>query len=850
MNDNMMDTMRLDVKEKSPGKEASKDGWGGWRGYMDVKRGKLLQQQEHEPYRTGPSTGQPQALFKGISIHVNGFTVPSADELKRLVLSHGGSYHHYHDPRTTTHVIATCLPNSKLKNLRKQNVVRPEWIVDCIQEGKLVPHQNYNLYESTQKRLNFGPQPANAAQDLNSEAMAYKDEQKTTGTCSVDRENVSLLKEFYGRSRLHHISTMGTEFRQHVSRLREVSDGTFSGLPNLERWLSVHGKENCSASDGLEELDRRCIMHIDMDCFFVSVGLRDRPELRDKPVAVTHSRGGKGGPAETGSTSEIACCNYSARKSGVRNGSWMGDAKQLCPDLVTIPYDFDGYKDVAWKLYSIVASYTLDIEAVSCDEMYVDCSRLLEKTGATPQQFASCLRNHVFEETRCTASVGIARNFILARMATRKAKPNGQLILLPNKESDLLLAEDVTSLPGVGRSLGKRLNAMSVLTCADLQAVPLHRLKSDFGPKMGQTLYNMCRGIDDRVINQNGMRHSVSAEMNYGIRLNQFTELQKLLKEVAEEVQSRLQKIPTKGKTITLKMKVRKPEAPIDTVKYMGHGICDSLSRAVTLAREVDDAAVIAAECVKLYNNLDVVVSDIRGVGIQVSRLMNKETCKPLNTMNKFLSSGKTDSTMATSAAGPSYKEEGRSFTPLPDTSSKLILSPKSTKGKKPSPKKPSPAKEVPFKYLAMDRHFISHGRQMTCSRPELETELTVANHTHIPVKMARDVRIETDDEFGQRQLGPAMSFEEMATLFKEWTETFDVPLDDDLDMIKECIVNAVHDRELEKVNSVLQTLRRLIGRKRGLSMAWRSAYNDVVSRTQDVVMELHGGQLTTLTPF
>lgn len=102
--------------------------------------------------------------------------------------------------------------------------------------------------------------------------------------------------------------------------------------------------------------------------------------------------------------SEIASCNYEARKAGLRNGMFLGQALKLCPNLQTIPYDFEGYKEVSYALYNTVASFTLDIEAVSCDEMFVDCTQLLKETNSHPLDFATFIRKEIKVSTQnvCT----------------------------------------------------------------------------------------------------------------------------------------------------------------------------------------------------------------------------------------------------------------------------------------------------------------------------------------------------------------------------------------------------------------------------------------------------------------
>lgn len=210
----------------------------------------------------------------------------------------------------------------------------------------------------------------------------------------------NFLAEFYNNSRLHHIATLGASFKQHITKLRDSHTGTFLARDVLKQTLPQRADEN-----GVRATDGNVIMHIDMDCFFVSVGLRTRPHLKGFPIAVTHSKGAAANNVKhideenrkqemalyvrkhedrlkkiqtkfgadptddksndstmafiegSASLSEIASCSYEARRSGIKNGMFVGAALKLCPNLKTIPYDFDAYKEVAHILYATIAQW-------------------------------------------------------------------------------------------------------------------------------------------------------------------------------------------------------------------------------------------------------------------------------------------------------------------------------------------------------------------------------------------------------------------------------------------------------------------------------------------------------------
>lgn len=274
-------------------------------------------------------------LFSGISIFVNGLTDPSADELKRIMMSHGGIYHTY-QKSSTSFVIASNLPDVKIRQITSTSnskIVRPQWIVDCLKEERILDYSNYLLYtnctSNQRKMTDFQSDTTTHSKDikdveanenLSDELFTADMEQPTTVDMSkeldflnkrmqdmdyseieesnhplsetnTEKRNLkhartavdsNFLSEFYNNSRLHHISTLGAKFKEYISELRENHSGQFPGRNELLT----------SKRDELKEFEgKSSIMHIDMDCFFVSVGLRSRPQLRGFPVAVTHSKG-------------------------------------------------------------------------------------------------------------------------------------------------------------------------------------------------------------------------------------------------------------------------------------------------------------------------------------------------------------------------------------------------------------------------------------------------------------------------------------------------------------------------------------------------------------------------------
>ncbi|PKU42179.1 dna repair protein rev1 [Limosa lapponica baueri] len=710
---------------------ADGDGWGIWGGYMSAKVKKLEDQFRSDSAIQHQKDGNSSSIFSGVAIYVNGFTDPSADELRRLMMLHGGQYHVYYSRSKTTHIIATNLPNAKIKELKGEKVVRPEWIMESIKAGRLLSHIPYQLYtkqSSVQKGLNFNsickpedamPGPSNIAKDLNRVNHIKKHEMENeitpNGISSWNEEEEEESDDFGfteleqilpGRKQngiqSHKDSTAIFNGHTHTSTsalktqdclvpsgngvasrfspgpvqeegktekgMVDFRDCTMQQLQKSNKntdfsWNPHRTMSNVSVASSAKP--QSCIMHVDMDCFFVSVAIRNRPDLKGKPVAVTSNRGAGKAPLRPGanpqleqqyyqnkllngkaaeirvpdkmdssvwehpdsthvngadfdltvlSMAEIASCSYEARQIGIKNGMFFGQAKKLCPNLQAVSYDFDAYKEVARTVYEILASYTHNIEAVSCDEALVDITEILTETRLTPDELANAIRTEIKAQTKCTASVGMGSNILLARMATRKAKPDGQYHLKPEEVDDFIRGQLVTSLPGVGRTMESKLASLGIKTCGDLQCASMSKLQKEFGPKTGQMLYRFCRGLDDRPVRTEKERKSVSAEINYGIRFTQPKEAEAFLLSLSEEIQRRLEAAGMKGKRLTLKIMVRKAGAPVEPAKYGGHGICDNIARTVTLDHATDSAKVIGKETLNMFHTMKLNISDMRGL--------------------------------------------------------------------------------------------------------------------------------------------------------------------------------------------------------------------------------------------
>ncbi|MBW0460612.1 hypothetical protein O181_000327 [Austropuccinia psidii MF-1] len=433
------------------------------------------------------------------------------------------------------------------------------------------------------------------------------------------------IQGYFQQSRLHHLSMWKAQLLQKISNLSENQRHPTKALTSSKKLKG-------------DESDKRLIMHVDFDSFFISAGIINRPELKGKPLAVCHAQVNQSSK-QTSSTSEIASCSYAARAFGVRNGQMLGHARKLCPELLTIPYDFKLYEDISFKFYQILLSYADELQAVSVDECLIDVSSQFLDLFLQPEtlkeavkELAEKIRRDIFQKTLCEASIGISHNILLAKLATKKAKPAGSYYLRGEQCQALLKDLQIDNLPGFGwahkRELEQKLHVTKV---ADLMRLPISKLIETLGPSRGKTLYQYAHGIDDSPLKSiHHDRKSVSAVVNYGIRFKTASqgghkEAENFIRQLGVEVGRRLTDLGMCGRHLTLKIMKRAANAPLESKKFMGHGICEELSKTVKLMgvpeAKINDGTVVGEEAWKQLKLMKIPPEELRGIGIQIQRL-------------------------------------------------------------------------------------------------------------------------------------------------------------------------------------------------------------------------------------
>ncbi|MBV1880324.1 MAG: DNA polymerase IV [Pseudomonadales bacterium] len=248
----------------------------------------------------------------------------------------------------------------------------------------------------------------------------------------------------------------------------------------------------------------RKIIHIDCDCFFAAIEMRDDPSLKTLAVAVGGSVDRRG---------VISTCNYTARAFGVHSAMATNYALRICPQLVLIPHHFNKYKEASEGMHHIFQDYTDLIEPLSLDEAFLDVSASTHCSGSATLM-AREIRQRIKKEIGITASAGIATNKFLAKIASDWNKPNGEFVILPTEIEGFVKNLPVNKLFGVGKVTAQKLQNLGIIYCSDLHRHDKIELTKIFG-RFGERLHQLSRGIDDRQVNTSRSRKSVSIEHTY-----------------------------------------------------------------------------------------------------------------------------------------------------------------------------------------------------------------------------------------------------------------------------------------------------------------------------------------------
>ena len=278
----------------------------------------------------------------------------------------------------------------------------------------------------------------------------------------------------------------------------------------------------------------RKIIHIDADCFYAAVEVRDNPALRGKAIAVGGSATRRG---------VIATASYEARKFGVHSAMASATALKRCPNLILIPGRMSVYREASRQMHEIFNEYTDRIEPLSLDEAFLDVSQCPRCHGSATL-IAQEIRQRVADTIGITVSAGIAPNKFIAKIASDLNKPNGQYVVTPQQIDSFLQEMPVKRIWGVGKVTAERLEQQGIKTCADVRAYDIFQFVQMFG-QFGDHIHKLAHGIDDRPVVSEWRRKSVSVENTYDQDLPDLASCLQRLPDLLESLRTRLQRLDT-----------------------------------------------------------------------------------------------------------------------------------------------------------------------------------------------------------------------------------------------------------------------------------------------------------------
>jgi len=285
-------------------------------------------------------------------------------------------------------------------------------------------------------------------------------------------------------------------------------------------------------------------MHVDLDAFFVSVECAQNPELRGKPVVVG------GNPEKRG---VAAAVSYEARSYGIHSGMPLKTAARLCPKAVFVVGNHCKYREVSGQFMAILANFSPFVEPLGIDEAFLDATGF-ESLHGSIRQLAQKIRRSIREELGITASIGVAGCKTAAKIASRRAKPNGLLIVSEGRVARFLAPLEIGSMPGIGPKTESVLRNMGITTLGKLASTPPERLKPKLG-SYGPVLVRFASGIDDRPVKPSGEAKSISRETTFAEDTRSQSMMESVLWALSEHTGASLRKYYHQARCITLKLR-------------------------------------------------------------------------------------------------------------------------------------------------------------------------------------------------------------------------------------------------------------------------------------------------------
>ena len=343
-----------------------------------------------------------------------------------------------------------------------------------------------------------------------------------------------------------------------------------------------------------DNMTQRAILHIDMDAFYAAIEQRDNPELKGKPVII----GGKVGRGV------VSTASYEARKYGVRSAMSIAEAVRRCPDGIYIPPNLDKYRAVSEQIMNIFHRYTPDVEAISLDEAFIDVTGS-QKLFGSAAQIGHKIKQDIYEELQLTASVGLAYNKFLAKLASDLDKPDGFYIVTEADLKDKIWPLSIRRMMGVGTKTADLLEKMGVKTIGQLARMDVGLLEHILG-KAGIQMYELANGIDHRQVESVREAKSFGRETTFPHDIEDQYMLETVLFTLTDDVCHSLRTHEVKGRTVTIK--IRYPDFK-------------SITRAITLEQYTSSFEPIYDAVKRLMTQNYKNGTPVRLIGVTVSNL-------------------------------------------------------------------------------------------------------------------------------------------------------------------------------------------------------------------------------------
>jgi DNA polymerase-4 len=343
----------------------------------------------------------------------------------------------------------------------------------------------------------------------------------------------------------------------------------------------------------------RKIIHVDMDAFYTSVEQRDRPELRGKPVVVG------GNPQSRG---VVASASYEARRYGVRSAMSAAQAQRLCPKAIFLKPDFEKYRKVSQQIREIFSEVTDLYEPLSLDEAYLDVTQ--NKLGEpSASKIARWIKDQIQSRLGLTASAGVGSTKFIAKVASDIKKPDGLVVIPPEKVLDFIADLPVEKLWSVGPATAKRLHELGAFKVSDLRKWDATMAASKMG-KHGVFLHALANGIDDREVDNSQESKSCGSETTFDRDIMEVSLLVDYLEELSQDLADELKKMGRPGRTITLKLR---------------YSDFKTITRSKTILRFTDDAKKInEVASLLLKEDTEAGQRPCRLIGITISGLWDE----------------------------------------------------------------------------------------------------------------------------------------------------------------------------------------------------------------------------------